>query len=263
MSREMREMPEMRNLVVIGQNETGRSSTEKANVYLSTVGLLGCVAVIFYSKKTGRISLTHADTQTDLEFLFQEFSWVGENCKVFLIVNQGHLGEVISLALQRLGVSKVTIHTTSEGTVVFNHKKKEWEGEVQEFLHSDFLELISSKKESNPANRLRQLNYQPSNKQDAFIAQKNTYIRQLNAAVSLICSHYPILAFDESGWRKFELELASDVLSNISDGIIRSRVSFEYVWPRYKILISQMELAAARGVELTPIFAPSVPSKGV
>ena len=80
---------ENRDLVVLGQNETGRSSGSQANVYLSTVGLFGCVAVIFYSEETKRISLTHADAKTDFLFLLNELTWVGkEDCKVFLIKNQ-------------------------------------------------------------------------------------------------------------------------------------------------------------------------------
>jgi hypothetical protein len=252
----------MRNLVVLGQNETGRASTDHENTYLSTIGLHGCVAVIFYSEETGRISLTHADTKTDHAFLSEELKWVGEeNCMVFLIKNRGDLATLIRMALMQRGVSKITEHTSEQGTVVFNHKK----GVPQFFAQSDFLELVSHIKESNPENKLRRLNYQPSYMNNPFVAQVHTYARQLNAVVSTVCSHHPILAFDVLNWCKYELELASDVLSKIqAKKFSQSTLEIvEYVWPRYQKLISQMAIAAARGVELTPIVESTVATKRI
>lgn len=243
---------ENRDLVVLGQNETGRSSGSQANVYLSTVGLFGCVAVIFYSEETKRISLTHADTKTDFHFLLNEWTWVGkEDCKVFLIKNKGDLAVLIRRALIKADVSQVTEQYSEQGTVVFNHTKRV----PQFFSQSDFVELTLPKKVPNPGNKLHTLKYQPRYMQDPVIAQKNTYIRQLNAAISDVCSHYPILAFNESGWSKFQLELASDVMSKIEKNEIKESAlpSFTYVWGRYQTLISQLSIAAARGIEITPV----------
>lgn len=248
---------ENRDLVVLGQNETGRSSGSQANVYLSTVGLFGCVAVIFYSEQTKRISLTHADTKTDFHFLLNELTWVGkENCKVFLIKNQGELAFLFRLALIQAGVSQVTEQYSEQGTVVFNHTKRV----PQFFLQSDFVELTLPKKVPNPGNKLHTLKYQPRYMQNPVIFQKNTYIRQLHVAISDVCSHYPILAFNESGWSKFELELASDVMSKIEKNEIKKSAlpSFTYVWERYQALMSKLSIAAAGGIEVTPVVDSTI-----
>jgi len=244
-----------RELIVLGQNETGRSTVTQSSIYLSTVGLMGCVAVILYSEKTGRISLTHADTKTEMSFLVNELQWVGkESLKVFLIKNLGDLDFLIRSALSKQGVTDVDIKESKEGTVVFNHHKRT----PQFFKKTDFCELIQTKTPPNPENILHKLKYQPRYQHDAFVAQKNNYIRQLNSAVSTVCSHSPVLAFDESGWSRFELELASDVISKIEKNDIKCDVLsiVRHVWPRYQHLISQMALAVATGKELNPIFTP-------
>ena len=135
--------------------------------------------------------------------------------------------------------------------MVFNRKK----GVPQFFLSSDFSELVQRQKEPSPGNKLHQLKYQPQYMMDAVHAQKDTCVRQLNAAISRICSHDPRIAYNESGWSRFELELASDVLSKIQHDDIDedAKSSVNYVWPRYQRFMQQRARAAATSAEIVPV----------
>jgi hypothetical protein len=48
-------MNQIREMVVANQNETIRKQASQENVFLATVGLMGCVGVIFYNPQNGLV----------------------------------------------------------------------------------------------------------------------------------------------------------------------------------------------------------------
>lgn len=227
-----------REMVVANQNETVRKDGEQAQVFLATVGLIGCVAVIFYSSLTQRVSLTHTDLKTNFSFLQEEHAWVGSDCRVFLIKNRGDWYLPLQTRLQALAIHDIELLTSSEGTVVFNHVK----ALPQVFKMADFINLTTPGEMPRPDNKLHNLKYHPTfSEASILMVQKRIYERQLNAAASLISSHMPLLVHQESGWLSTSFGLAEDVFLRIHSGAIVDRTSIDYVWPRYQMLLKVLK----------------------
>jgi hypothetical protein len=236
-------MKQLREMVVANQNETVRKDNTQAQVYLATIGLMSCVAVLFYSPTTARVSLTHADANTDLNFLAQEHDWVGADSQVFMIKNKGDFYLPVQAMLMALGVSNIAVQASPEGTVVFNHVK----ASPQFFKMKDFINLSIPGEMPTSDNKLYELKYHPTfSEPNMLLVQKRTYMRQLNGAASLISSHLPLVVHQETGWLSTSYELGPDVISRISNGKIANRAaldSIHYVWPRYQILLSAIQEA--------------------
>ena len=230
-------MNQVREMVIANQNETVRKQASQENVFLATIGLMGCVGVIFYNPEHGMVSLTHVDANTDFSFMAQEQSWVGRPCQVFIIKNKADLHIPVHAVLTALGISDVKLMDSTEGTVVFNHRK----GAPQIFKMQDFINLSTPGLVPAADNKLHQLGYHPTFSVSRLeILQKRTYERQLNAAASKIASNYPLLVHQETGWVPTSYSLASDVQANIEKGLVNSARSVAYVWPRYQQLLAAL-----------------------
>ncbi len=84
------------SIIICGQNETVRKSVDQRNIRLCTMGLKSCVAVII-TDKSGNISLTHVDGNTDLSFIpkeITEFMKGGYNIDVVAV--DGLMGEYVA-----------------------------------------------------------------------------------------------------------------------------------------------------------------------
>ncbi|NBX85419.1 MAG: hypothetical protein EBQ95_07420, partial [Gammaproteobacteria bacterium] len=145
-------MNQIREMVIANQNETIRKQASQENVFLATVGLMGCVGVIFHNPEIGLVSLTHVDTNTDLSFMAQERAWVGTPCNVFIIKNRADLYILVQSALTILGVSHIQMMDSVEGTVVFNHQK----GVPQFFKMEEFINLTMPGSVPRADNKLHQ-----------------------------------------------------------------------------------------------------------
>lgn len=230
-------MNQIREMVVANQNETIRKDSSQENVFLASIGLMGCVGVIFYNPESGLVSLTHVDADTDLNFMEQEQAWVGKPCQVFIIKNKAELYIPVHARLMLLGLSNIQVMDSGEGTVVFNHRK----GVPQFFKMQEFIHLSIPGSVPRADNKLHQLGYHPTFSEVRLeLSQKRTYERQLNAAASKIASHYPLLVHQETGWIPTTYSLASDVQTNIEHGLVTSSWSVAYVWPRYQQLLAAL-----------------------
>jgi hypothetical protein len=243
-----------RHMIVANQNETVRKVLAQEDVFLATIGLQGCVAVIMQGLD-GKISLTHVDTDTDLRFIEGEIHFLGEVSALWIVKKPkcGELDLKVQWYLEKGSLPKATLLSSPEGTVVFNHLKSV----PQVFRMSDFIELQTSEVAPSAANKLHALGYQPRLcHENLLLNQLRTYTRQLNCAASQVANHSPLLVHDESGWLATILELEADVEGNIQRQEISffRQASLSYVWPRYQHLLKVIEKTNA--LESNPALKP-------
>ena len=243
----------LRTMILAGQNETVRKNASQ-EVFLATVGLNGCVALILHDDN-GNASLTHIDTNTNLAFLEKEVALMKGPIKVELIkkTESGILDQRVIAALNQSSESKrfVSIpnkaRESKEGTIVFNFTKSQ----AQVFLFQDFTEIAMPNCTPSPSNRLKQLNYkvETCTNQDPAKFQLRVYTRQLNQALSANKTAFPLVVFNDSGWQETEVTLEKDTaayLQNPKAGLPSffepgHLASLNYVLPKYRRLVQYLE----------------------
>ncbi|WED43685.1 hypothetical protein [Legionella cardiaca] len=194
---------------VAGQNETVRKTAEQKG-FPATVGLEGCVAIIFADKK-GNVSLTHVDSDTDLSFIKVEISFMEGEFTIDVIKkpNKGQLDLKVLATLAAMGLSQSASSTahrvieSNEGTVVYNYLKRV----PQSFSFADFKEIATPGVTAQKTNKLFLLGYSPQTcEDDPLKFQLRVYSRQLNQALSSNPTALPLLVHDASGWLETECE---------------------------------------------------------
>ncbi|WP_454780355.1 hypothetical protein [Legionella sp. WA2022007384] len=243
---------EPRVMWIAGQNETIRK-TAMQNGFPATVGLEGCVAIIFADKK-GNVSLTHVDTDTDLSFIKREVAFMDGPFTIDLIkkTGKGDLDLKIIMFLDDAGLSKIPssnpnrVAENDEGTVVYNYLKKV----PQCFSFNDFKELAIPGITPRETNKLLTLGYSVQTCiADPLRFQLRIYSRQLNQALSTKAITLPLLVHDASGWLQTEMNIDEEVevilkgikTYNNSFFYTNKLTSLSYVLPRYLSLKDRLE----------------------
>lgn len=237
---------ESRLMVVAGQNETLRKSSD-ADVYLATIGLNGCVALIISDEK-GTVSLTHIDRNTDLSFIADELKIMSGNVQIYLVKRKGtgDLSLVIRNVILNLNLDKSThtlhpIKESEEGTILVHSKKRV----PQSFSMRDFIEITNPHIPQSPDNKLNELGYRVELcTPDPLEYQRRIYVRQLNAV--LADRARPLLVYN-NGWIETRQELAPQTRVFVETGRVGSATpglfdqyeigSLNYVRPRYLALM--------------------------
>jgi hypothetical protein len=238
-----------RSMIVAGQNETVRKRPED-NVYLATIGLNGCIALII-ADEFGSVSLTHIDTETDLSFIGDELNLMKGNLQFYLIkrTGKGDLSPLVSAAISCLAIDKSTytlhpVKDSDEGTVIFSLTKKV----PQFFTMKDFAELTSPGVIASTDNKLVSLGYTATlSVDDPQDYQRRIYVRQLNAVFGP--KSKPLVVFDEGVRQDTSLDLAADAERYIQNSGTELRFfslgkqqSIAHVIPRYQQLMEQIKL---------------------
>lgn len=100
-----------KRVILAGQNETIRKSSEEENVSLATFGLIGCVAVIV-SDENGNASLTHVDAHTDLSFIKDEVKLMDGDYTIDVVKDKMGQGQLDQKVLGYLEENFPDIHNS-------------------------------------------------------------------------------------------------------------------------------------------------------
>jgi len=244
-----------RRILIAGQNETVRKH-QGDDVDLATIGLLGCVAVIF-KDKAGNASLTHVDSETDLDFILDEAKLMNGDFTIDIVMPnpaQGFLYAKVRNAIERHGLGDVKnskgtldIRKTSKGTVLMR-------GDTLLIPEpKDIFEIVFHQPLSD-GNKLKGDEVEHGYGD----MQLRIYTRQLNMVFSETACCKPIVIFDKSKWIDKQEKLdekvkgfldtikSDDEKELISRCVKHKRMtpsylkSALYVIPRYKNYINEL-----------------------